>query len=263
MNVSVPLNFGDRQLFGTQRLAEQSTDLFQQLTTDVGVFGVTPELVHRSLDNISAEDLIHALEETLQNQEQLVEIASRSSYHPNGFLKLQMVLERHAKVRLHYWPASMLSAEENIHNHRWRLASKVLLGQLTSEIFVESDHKEVGAQNLEMRMYRKQLGAHEAQTIHMGARFVKRSEVIIRSAGEAYYLDTDVMHRIIHKGGQATLTLMVQSAPIYQENHMLSLPHVEEPEVNPKKLSGPSELHSIMIELIDLLSTSLNQSEYS
>ena len=241
-----------KSTFGVSRRRELNSDLFARLMKSSAVYGVTPEFVSKELSLVTRSELSDALSKLLTDPKQLKQIADQSSYHPNGFLKLQLSVLPYAKLRLHYWPSSMLSAEENIHNHRWRLASKVMIGQLYSELFVETSPTDSKAEQLEMRLYHKEQGAHQANEVHCGVQSVRCSETIIRHEGEAYAMDTHQMHRIIHSGESPTVTLMVQSAPIFQENYMLSSPLVV-PELSPRKLEGPEELRDILVELINLL----------
>lgn len=57
------------------------------------------------------------------------EIADRSYWHPNGFIKL--VLDerpRWGQVRLHIWPET--SDDDDVHSHAWNYASVVIGGAL-------------------------------------------------------------------------------------------------------------------------------------
>ena len=251
MNMITPQTQLQRDLFNASRNREVSADLLTQLLTEASAYGVTQEFVDRSLSRVSNRDLSAALRSL--DVDSLERIASASYLHPNGFYKLQLLVCDDVKVRLHYWPASTRSAEENLHNHRWRLASKIMLGELHSEIYREAHPDEAGVETLELRLYRKSRGAHAAEGIKRGQCAVKRSALITRCAGEAYALDTDTLHRIVQRGGEATLTLMVQSAPLFQENHMLSLPQVMSPDLSPQRLSGVDQLVALISEITTLL----------
>lgn len=66
------------------------------------------------------------------------EIAARSYWHPNGFVKL--VLEQHrydGQLRLHVWPA--VPAIEDIHGHGWSYESVVVGGAVTEIPYAETD----------------------------------------------------------------------------------------------------------------------------
>jgi hypothetical protein len=66
------------------------------------------------------------------------EIAGRSYWHPNGFVKL--VLEQHrldGQLRLHVWPAC--PATEDVHGHAWSYASVVVGGAVSDVPYAETD----------------------------------------------------------------------------------------------------------------------------
>lgn len=257
MNAITPLNrlssHAQSSLFGAPRQRDTARGLFAQLLTEASAYGVTQELIDRSLSRVSPHELSEALRALMGDPSALERVARDSYFHPNGFLKLQLLINDDAKVRLHYWPASMLPAEENLHNHRWRLASKVMLGALRSDLYRQAEAGEAGAETLALRLYRKRRGAHGAEGERFGERAVKRRATLIRYAGEAYCMDTDTLHRIVHTGGSATLTLMVQSAPLFTSNHMLSQPDVHDPELRPDRLQSVDQLTALLTEITALL----------
>lgn len=245
-----------RDLFNAQRSFELKEDLCDQLISDVSLYGVTEEYAKNSLSKVSRGDLAKYLLGILCDEKRLNDIAKRSYYHPNGFLKLQLSISGHVKVRLHYWSAKLISAEENVHNHRWRLASKVMHGQLHSEVFKEviPDHSDSTLkEKLTLRLYHKQIGDHSATGQEFGEVCVQKSASITRLEGEVYAMDTDQLHRIKHHNGQATVTLMVQSAPLHKDNHMLSRKNVQNPELDPVCMGEGSSLKPLIKELIALL----------
>lgn len=66
------------------------------------------------------------------------EIAGRSYWHPNGFVKLVLEQHRHdGQLRLHVWPAR--PAAEDIHGHAWSYASVVVGGQVSEIPYAETD----------------------------------------------------------------------------------------------------------------------------
>jgi hypothetical protein len=66
------------------------------------------------------------------------EIAGRSYWHPNGFVKLVMVQHRHdGQLRLHVWPAR--PEAEDIHGHAWSYASEVVGGEVSEVPYAETD----------------------------------------------------------------------------------------------------------------------------
>jgi hypothetical protein len=257
MNISTQHDFKfESELFKVARTKESQPSLPHNLLAQASVFGVTQDLVDQSLSKVSRPDLAQYLQDLMCNDSELKRITSRSYKHPNGFYKLQLLEQGFSKVRLHYWPIDMLSAEENVHNHRWRLASKVMHGTLRSELFKPVSAQlsgEADCEQLSLRLYQENLGAVEAAASTHGDRWVQKIATVLRSTGKAYFMDTDQLHRIVHEGGQSIVTLMVQSAPLFQENYMLSKKSVRSPELAPVMLSDINELKSILSKIINLL----------
>jgi hypothetical protein len=66
------------------------------------------------------------------------EIADRSYWHPNGFVKLVLEQHRHeGQLRLHVWPAR--PEAEDIHGHGWSYASVVVGGAVSETPYAETD----------------------------------------------------------------------------------------------------------------------------
>ena len=243
--------------FGCARTEQVSASLIARLMQGVCCYGVSQEFVKRVLENVSTDDLIHAIRLLMNDEKRMEQVAIDSSFHPNGFIKIQFHIqgETKTKIRLHYWPANAHTAEENVHNHRWRMASKVMMGSLHSETWVPLDNMDVqdvkNAQRLTLRMYHKQLGAYGATEKNMGMVWATCTDNVHQAAGMAYYMHEDTMHRIVQPTSNTpTLTLMVQSAPIYQDNHMLSFPHVKQPELCAKKIETVACLKKILEEIV-------------
>tara|TARA_R110002072_G_scaffold303007_1_gene491274 strand:+ start:7361 stop:8047 length:687 start_codon:yes stop_codon:yes gene_type:complete len=78
------------------------------------------------------KELIYSL---LSNQADLEEVASRSYFHKNGFLKI-LLLDQRPKysVRLHIWPSSTFN-DTHIHDHPWEMSTMVLKGEYSWHIF--------------------------------------------------------------------------------------------------------------------------------
>jgi len=80
------------------------------------------------------------LEKFLLNQHALAKIQQFSYYHQNGFDKFVLIDNQYFKLRLHVWqPENIDKAQENIHDHRWAFASKVLYGSFQNQFFDEHE----------------------------------------------------------------------------------------------------------------------------
>lgn len=71
----------------------------------------------------------------VNNQQDLDEVASRSYYHDNGFLKTLLIDKRPKySIRLHVWPDQPLE-ECDVHNHPWDMSGVVLNGDYIWPIY--------------------------------------------------------------------------------------------------------------------------------
>lgn len=99
--------------------------------------GAADELLAALLASTATQEWQAALCETLLTDDAFAaEVAARSYRHGNGFLKV-VLLDRGFKLRLHLWLPGT-PCEENIHDHRWSIASAIIAGELNSEIWADA-----------------------------------------------------------------------------------------------------------------------------
>jgi hypothetical protein len=71
------------------------------------------------------------------------EIAGRSYWHPNGFIKLVLdEREGWGQVRLHVWPEP--SDDDDVHDHAWQYQSVVVGGRLREVVYREAGPDQPG-----------------------------------------------------------------------------------------------------------------------
>lgn len=146
-----------------------------------------------------------AIREILANPAHLEKIAMRSYLHGNGFYKIILEDNNLFRLRLHIWrPESR--AEENIHDHRWHFASTILSGHMESEIW--EDAIPGGGELLDEYLYVGKTETEEAYVRHMGKSEVSLKQKDFHAPGDAYYMMSNVMHKIVYKGNQEISTLM-------------------------------------------------------
>jgi hypothetical protein len=188
--------------------------------------------------------------DALARDERWLEAAGALAYdHANGFLKVPLAEAGGARVRLHYWPGGV-RGEENVHDHRWDLASRILAGTLENEVFATCQRAKGG---LVARGYRyvKAAPGLGAEVVDVGARALRRVRRQALGPGEVYALPHTTLHRIADSGSGPTITLMVQSAPVRAHNLMFC-PDVESPDVCPVPL-GSARLSGRLREAASLL----------
>lgn len=147
-------------------------------------------------------------------------VAARSYHHGNGFLKVVLV-DQGFKLRLHLWlPAA--SCEENIHDHRWSIASTLLAGELHSEVWADAASDEHA--NLLASEYR-----YQAATDGQPARAIPLHQsplVMVKhtrhTAGSYYALPPDTLHRICSHGRQLVATLMCSGPAIAGHTRLIA-----------------------------------------
>lgn len=82
------------------------------------------------------EDLfVNVIENILGSERRLKEVASRSYYHNNGFLKVVLIDKRPKySIRFHIWPEESFQAPD-VHNHPWDMTGLVLNGSYEWPIY--------------------------------------------------------------------------------------------------------------------------------
>jgi hypothetical protein len=84
---------------------------------------------------LNAGLLENVLDNLLGNERELNEVANRSYYHKNGFLKVVLIEKRPKfSVRLHIWPEESFQSPD-VHNHPWDMTGLVLSGSYEWPIY--------------------------------------------------------------------------------------------------------------------------------
>lgn len=72
--------------------------------------------------------LADVIDSLLTSKAEIIDVASRSYHHNNGFLKIVLIDNRpRYSIRLHIWPQESFQAPD-IHNHPWDMTGLVLNG---------------------------------------------------------------------------------------------------------------------------------------
>lgn len=197
------------------------------------------ESIGRLLDGFATDGLAALLQRLSSDAAGAAAVAQRSYHHANGFYKIVLAADAAFKLRLHIWFAGS-DAEENIHDHRWWFASRVLHGELHSELYEEC----AGAQGREYDeyLYLGRRGDAPPQKQLLGRTRLCRAAQGVRRAGEGYVLKPGVLHRITGIGAApATATLLCQAAPARDWNRLLPARDIE-PDLTQRFLTGPALL---------------------
>jgi hypothetical protein len=152
------------------------------------------------------------LAELGENADTVRELAERSYWHPNGFAKLVLHVNRSPqfRIRLHVWPVvpgAPLLGESNPHSHRWDFASTVLAGGgLHMVEYVESE-----SAGKAFDRYRYGADPNDRATLLLdGAARLKRIAAPHVRYGEIYSCDVRVVHIVAPIEEGMTATVVVQ-----------------------------------------------------
>jgi hypothetical protein len=155
-------------------------------------------------------------------------VAEASYVHGNGFAKIVLARSGGRALRLH---VATGSAEENIHDHRWSFASKVLFGAMTNVLFEDAAADAAGIVLSERRYVR---AGEESLEFPVGEARVHEISRTTYVTGDAYHMVHSQLHRIVWDG-RPTGTLMVTAAPARDHNRLLT--NVEKPRLREVRLS--------------------------
>jgi hypothetical protein len=152
------------------------------------------------------------LTELGENADTVRQLAGRSYWHPNGFAKLVLHVNRSPefRIRLHVWPVvggSSPLSESNPHSHRWDFASTVLVGGGLHVVeYVETEY--VGKQ-----FDRYRFGAVKvdpAALLGDGTGRLKRIATLHVYNGQTYECDSHIIHTVAPIKAGVMATLVVQ-----------------------------------------------------
>jgi len=128
------------------------------------------------------EDVIGSL---VGNERELNEVASRSYYHNNGFLKVVLIDKRpRYSVRFHIWPEESFQAPD-VHNHSWDMTVSVLNGLYEWPIYTLNRTLE-GCESLDL---------FECRYLedYSGHSFHKLDKVILNQVGKLNFQQGDII----------------------------------------------------------------------
>jgi hypothetical protein len=94
-------------------------------------------LLRHKLADMSRSDFRRFLQATLTDMTMVERIARNSYSHTNGFLKIPLLQKGDARLRLHVWGSGLPDAE-NVHDHRWVFAGRILVGNMQEQRFMKA-----------------------------------------------------------------------------------------------------------------------------
>lgn len=181
------------------------------------------------LDNI--KNIIQ--NDILSSEKNLQYIAERSYFHGNGFLKI-VLLDNFYKIRLHIWFEG-ISAEENIHSHRWDFASHILAGTLHSEIWQETQNMDDQVHHLDCYLYTAKTGFSPPKSKYIGKKYLIKLRDDQFYAGNTYFMYKNNLHRI--KANYSSFIATIICTLPTQTTDNLLFPNIKNPNIEPRYIN--------------------------
>lgn len=223
------------------------------------------QLAHLLSQHCHLANMTILLSSISQSPALLEQIAARSYWHGNGFLKV-VLLDKGYKLRLHIWFAGT-SCEENIHSHRWGFASHVLTGALKSELWADAANDDSTAlprtselslannhtstllldEYLYTAKHQKNKTNVSAHKQYVGATYLKKLQNVTQTAGASYVMTPDQLHRINHPGEELVATVICTAPTQVLTNRLF--PTTANPKLHPTTLSADELKHALVCYL--------------
>ncbi|MGW6681157.1 hypothetical protein ACWGBO_14865 [[Kitasatospora] papulosa] len=176
------------------------------------------------------DDMRYLLDGILSDDRQLGEIAARSYYHANSFLKIVLAVgdEKAWKLRLHVWhPRSEadLLPREDIHSHRWDFTTALLLGEYNAREYMIAP----GDDYHHYRYTPVRADQHFSLEAMGSEQLAKVCEINVQ-AGTVYHLDHRVLHSIARSNDGPTATVVLQGPTVRDTTNVYRTSPVSEKE---------------------------------
>jgi hypothetical protein len=147
----------------------------------------------------------------------LAEIAARSYYHANSFLKVVLLAgdKNPWKLRLHMWhpqPNASGTVAEDIHSHRWDFTTALVVGEYFAQEFRIGPGKEY--------YHFRYLPIGQGTTFSLEAQGKEQLSTVFEAvlpAGTVYHINHEVLHCISRSAGKAAASLVFQQPAV--EDH--------------------------------------------
>ncbi|MBN6050726.1 hypothetical protein JYK22_02175, partial [Nonomuraea sp. RK-328] len=156
------------------------------------------------------EELRYLIGQSISDDATLADMAARSYYHANSFLKVVLMVgdKNPWKLRLHVWdsqPDVAGTTTEDIHSHRWDFTTALVLGEYFAREFRIGPGEEY--------YHFKYLPVGEGQTFSLEAQGKKQLCSVFEAilpAGTVYHINHEVLHCISRSAGKAAASLVLQ-----------------------------------------------------
>jgi hypothetical protein len=185
------------------------------------------------------------LDDVAREESRLKAVAARSSYHPNGFVKIALERGRTPRLRLHVWPRGKPVRTSDPHGHRWPFASWIITGTLQEVVFVETAHGD----RFDVYDYRgtSRTPAERPSRSTTLARLPPRP----RRAGTVYTRASGELHIADPATDDLVATLVLQGTDAHVSTPVHRRPGQSEPRPGPPV--SPDELRGLLLQVSGVL----------
>jgi hypothetical protein len=156
---------------------------------------------------VHAEGLKEILHVHLQCEAVLRALASRSSLHENGFVKMPLLKNDAIAMRLHVWNAAQAGNwSGNIHDHRFTFWSHVIAGRLLQRRWQETPSGEIYSRY----RYTPLPTTGQHVLLYEGERSLQDAGVEPLENGSSYFLGSGTLHQTAPDEGDRLITLLIE-----------------------------------------------------
>ncbi|WP_256923493.1 hypothetical protein [Streptomyces sp. 13-12-16] len=144
----------------------------------------------------------------------LADMAARSYYHANNFLKVVLLAgdKNPWKLRLHLWhpqPDASGTITEDIHSHRWDFTTALVVGEYFAQEFKIGPGTEY--------YHYKYLPIGQGKTFSLeiqGKEQLYAAFEAVLPAGTIYHINHEILHCISRSAGKAAASLVLQQPAV-------------------------------------------------
>jgi hypothetical protein len=208
------------------------------------------------LSELSQPDAVREMiQRIILDESALTEIASRSYYHANDFLKVVLASgATHAwRLRLHMWhpKESGEPTHEDIHSHRWDFTTALLCGRYTAR-----EYRLGAGDEYYQYKYSPVADGKTFSLLPMGKAHLFNAFEADLPAGTTYRINHEVLHNISQPSDRPVASLLIQQ-PAVEDHTMVYRTEPANDQAEPLEVEvqrpSPSQLRTEFEQLMEWL----------
>jgi hypothetical protein len=189
------------------------------------------------------------LKALVDSDEHLKQVAAASYSHALGFDKIVLMSELpFGRLRLHIWWPEVRRTLEHPHNHRYASHSKLVLGGLRTNTYVQSTAGATAA------LYREESlpGENRWTFLKIGPTHLSRVAVSEFRPGDCYFMSAETIHQV-EAPSELTVTLFLEKRRVRDWSEVFIRPGDSQPRSAPQKMFTVSQLRDRLVRLQAIL----------